>query len=101
VCIIVHIKSFKVSPTELEEELRNVNGIADVAVIGVPDKAHGEVPKAFVVKKAGAEVTEQQISEYLKGRVAEFKFLRGGVSFVQEIPRSAAGKIERKALKSL
>jgi len=51
--------------------LRNVNGIADVAVIGVTDKAHGEVPKAFVVRKSGAEVTEQQISEYLKGRVSE------------------------------
>lgn len=90
---------FKVSPTELEEELRNVNGIADVAVIGVLDKANDEVPKAFVVKKSGAEVTEQQIHEYLKGRLAEYKYLKGGISFVKEIPRSAAGKIERNALK--
>jgi 4-coumarate--CoA ligase len=85
----------------LEEELRNVDGVADVAVIGVTHKAHGEVPKAFVVKKPGAEVTEQQISDYLKSKVAEYKYLRGGVSFVQEIPRSAAGKIERKFLQSL
>lgn len=81
--------------------MRNIDGIADVAVIGVTDRADGEVPKAFVVKKAGAEVTEQKISEFLKGRVVEYKYLKGGVSFVQEIPRSAAGKIERKALKNM
>jgi len=90
-----------VSPTELEEEVRKMDGVADVAVIAIPDDKFGEVPKAFVVKKAGAEISEQQITQFMEPRVADFKQLRGGVQFLKEIPRSAAGKILRKDLKNV
>jgi 4-coumarate--CoA ligase len=91
----------QVSPTELEEELRQMEGIADVAVGGIADDAFGEVPRAYVVKKPDSNITDEEISKYLKARVADFKQLRGGVCFVKEIPRSAAGKIIRKDLKEV
>jgi acyl-CoA synthetase (AMP-forming)/AMP-acid ligase II len=81
--------------------LRTIPELGDVAVVGVADSDAGEVPRAFVVKKAGAELTEQAIRDFLKDKVASFKQLKGGVRFVDAIPRSAAGKILRKDLKNL
>lgn len=91
----------QVSPTELEEILRKIPELGDVAVVGVPDRDAGEVPRAFVVKKPGADLTEQKIKDFLKDKVASFKQLKGGVRFVDAIPRSTAGKILRKDLKTL
>ncbi|XP_059482016.1 probable 4-coumarate--CoA ligase 1 [Neocloeon triangulifer] len=96
---LIKVKGFQVSPTELEALLIKCEGVADVAVIGVPDERSGEVPKAFIVKKPGSTVTVESINEYLESKVAEYKQLRGGVKFVDAIPRSAAGKILRKNLK--
>jgi 4-coumarate--CoA ligase len=91
----------QVSPTELEEILRMIPELADVAVVGVADGDSGEVPRAFVVRKEGTELTEQKITDFLKDKVASFKQLKGGVRFVDGIPRSTAGKILRKDLKHL
>lgn len=91
----------QVSPTELEEILRTIPEIGDVAVVGVADSDWGELPRAFVVKKPGVELKEQTIQDFLKDKVASFKQLKGGVRFVDVIPRSTAGKILRKDLKHL
>ena len=68
-------------------------------MIGVPDDRAGELPKAFVVKKANHEITEEEIVKYIEERVAPYKNLRGGVEFIDKIPRSLSGKILRRALK--
>ena len=68
-------------------------------MIGVPDDRAGELPKAFVVKKANHEITEEEIVKYIEERVAPHKILRGGVEFIDKIPRSLSGKILRRELK--
>lgn len=54
-------------PAELESVLLEHPGVADVAVIGVPDERAGELPRAFVVKKPGVGVTEEEIVHFMKG----------------------------------
>lgn len=78
----------------------NVN---DVAVIGV-DQDHTEVPRAYVVLSQGIErspVVGERMREWIDSRVSHHKRLRGGVRFVDEIPKSAAGKILRRNLKDV
>ena len=72
--------------------------IDDVAVIGVPDRKAGEIPKAFVVRQG--DVTSEAIMEYVAKRVAPQKKLRGGVEFVDKIPKSPSGKILRRFLRN-
>ncbi|XP_059481833.1 uncharacterized protein LOC132200407 [Neocloeon triangulifer] len=98
---LIKVKGLQVSPTELEEILIKMDGIADVAVVGVPDEIAGELPKAYVVKKPGSNITEDEVCTFLEPHVANFKHLKGGVQFVNEIPKNAAGKVLRKNLKDL
>ena len=69
--------------------------IADAAVIPSPDEEHGEIPKAFVVRKG--ELSEQDVMDYVAARVAPFKKLRL-VEFIDQIPKSPTGKILRREL---
>lgn len=73
--------------------------IEDAAVIGVPDLEAGELPKAFVV--INGEITTDEILTYVTEQVAPFKKLRGGVTFIDKIPKSTSGKILRRELKKL
>ena len=71
--------------------------INDAAVIGIPDEKTGELPKAFVVPKG--DITPEDIADFVAERVAPHKKLRGGVEFIDKIPKSASGKILRKDLR--
>ena len=88
---------------ELEGILMDYQNIHDVAVIGVDLKEeHTEVPRAYVVPAPGGatdEAAAEEIVRWMDGKVAYYKKLRGGVRFVNEIPKSAAGKILRRVLK--
>ena len=66
---------------------------------GITDERSGELPRAFVVRSSD-DLTEQQVEDYVRGRVAEHKQLKGGVKFIKEIPKSASGKIQRRLLKT-
>lgn len=72
--------------------------IDDVAVIGVPDVLAGELPKAFVVRRG--DVSSDDIVKFVAERVAPHKKLRGGVEFIDQIPKSPSGKILRRLLRS-
>jgi acyl-CoA synthetase (AMP-forming)/AMP-acid ligase II len=97
---LIKYKGFQVPPAELEGLLLEHPGLADAAVIPVPDAEADELPKAFVVRKPGAEaLTEDEVKAFIKERVVHYKRLRGGVEFVEAIPKSASGKILRRVLK--
>ena len=87
------------APAELENLLRGLPGVADVAVIGVPHERSGEVPRAYVVR-AAAGLREADVTRRVAEQLARHKQLAGGVEFVSTIPKSAAGKILRKDLKA-
>ena len=95
---LIKYKGFQVPPAELEALLTTHPAVADAAVIGIPDEEAGELPKAFVVLKPGAEATSEDVSEFVNGQVATYKHLRL-FEFIDEIPKSASGKILRRFLR--
>lgn len=96
---LIKVKGFQVPPAELEEILRDHPDIADAAVIGIPHATAGEVPRAYVVPK-NPNLTEKEVKDYVKKKVAEYKKLSGGVEFIDVIPKNATGKILRRELKA-
>ena len=86
-------------PAELEATLLTHPDIADAAVVGVVDPDTGEeVPKAFVVTQHGAQLTADQVMDYVAQRVAPYKKVRR-VDFIDAVPKSASGKILRRELR--
>ena len=102
---LIKYKGFQVAPAELEGLLVGCELVDDVAVIGVRDERQAtEVPLACVVVKEGVEKgeeSERRIVEWLAERVAGHKRLRGGVKWIDEVPKSASGKILRRVLKDM
>ncbi|MEH3143204.1 MAG: 4-coumarate--CoA ligase family protein [Mycobacterium kyogaense] len=96
---LIKYKGYQVPPAELEAVLLGHPGIADAAVIGVPNDEGEEVPKAYVVKQADGELTEDEVIEFVAGQVAPYKKVRQ-VQFIDAIPKSASGKILRKDLRN-
>ena len=89
----------QVAPAELEDVLRSLSGVKDVAVIGVKSEREGELPRAYIVR-ADESLTEESVNTFMREQVSSHKQLAGGIEFVQTIPKSAAGKILRKELKA-
>lgn len=96
---LIKVKGFQVPPAELEGVLRSHPDVQDAAVIGVPHELYGEVPRAYVVAKKGRDLSAEGLQEFVTGKVAQYKQLKGGVEFVSEIPKNAAGKILRRQIK--
>ncbi len=88
-----------VYPAEVENAIFGCPGVADVAVIGVPDPKWGEAVKAMVVPAPGAEVTAEAVIAHARSRVAGFKTPKS-VEFVDALPRNAAGKVLRRELRA-
>jgi acyl-CoA synthetase (AMP-forming)/AMP-acid ligase II len=85
-------------PAEVENAIFGHPRVSEVAVIGVPDEKWGEVVKAFVVPKAGAPPSAQEIIAWAAERIARYK-LPKIVEFVAELPRNHTGKVLRRALR--
>ena len=97
---LIKYKGNQVAPAELEAVLTSHPKIADAAVIGIWDEQQEtELPLAFVVKQPAASLTDREVADFVKGNLASYKQLRGGVSFLDQIPKSASGKILRKDLR--
>ncbi len=100
---LIKYKGFQVPPAELEGLIASHPKVADVAVVGVYEEEQAtEVPRAYIVPAPGVEggkETEAEIASWLAGRVARHKRLRGGIRFIDEVPKSASGKILRRVLK--
>jgi len=93
---LIKVKGLQVAPAELEDVLRGLEAVKDVAVIGVEDERAGQLPRAFIVKEGA--LTEEEVHGYMQQQVSGHKQLKGGVVFVEQIPKSASGKILRREL---
>lgn len=87
-------------PREIEEFLHTMPGIKDVQVVGVPDKRYGEVPGAFIVLHEGADVTEEDVRDFCRERIARYKSPRY-VFFVEKYPTTANEKIQKYRLREI
>lgn len=118
---LIKYKGWQVPPAELEALLMRHESIIDCAVIGIPDPAAGELPAAFIVKRPGklsssslttcikminsfflgSILTSADVETWVESKVSNHKRLRGGVQFIDAIPRTASGKILRRKLKEV
>ena len=94
------MNALQVAPAELEAVLLENSEVADAAVVGIT--IHGEeFPRAYIALKPEAQgkVTPGDIHSFMKQRVAKHKQLVGGVAFIDEVPKLASGKIQRKLMR--
>lgn len=91
---------FNVYPAEIEQVLARMDGVADAAVIGVPDERLGEVGRAYLVTRPGADLDEESVIAYTREYLANFKAPRS-VRFVDALPRNAGGKVVKSQLREL
>ncbi len=89
---------FNVYPRELEEVLMTHEGVSLCAIVGVASNEHGEEVKAYIVKKDGVELTENEIIQWCKANMASYKYPRF-VEFLESLPMTATGKILKRELR--
>jgi fatty-acyl-CoA synthase len=87
-----------ISSVEVEGALLRHPAVDEAAIVGLPSEKWGETPHAFVVLRQGATATEDELREFLRGRVAHYKVPRG-ITFVTELPKTATGKIQKFVLR--
>ena len=96
---LIKFKGFQVAPAELEALIITHPKVADVAVIGIADDEAGEVPKAFVTAVEGETVTLEEIQALVAEHLVSYKQIKV-LEVIEAIPKSAAGKILRKELRT-
>ena len=88
---------FNVYPAEIEQTLARLDGVTESAVVGVPDERLGEVGRAYLTLRDGADLDEERVIAYAREHLANFKVPRS-VVFLDAFPRNAAGKILKREL---
>ncbi len=87
-------------PREIEEFLYHLPGVRDVQVAGVPSKKYGEEVGAFIILDEGASLTEEEVRDWCRGKIARYKIPKY-VFFVKEYPLTGSGKIQKFKLREL
>lgn len=96
---IMKIKGYHLNPSEIESIIEQIEGVAHVAVIGIPDDIATILPAAVIVKQSGFnDLTEDVVKNYVAGKLPEYKHLHGGVFFVDVLPLTPSGKIKKREL---
>ncbi|NRA42942.1 MAG: AMP-binding protein [Pseudomonadales bacterium] len=91
---------FNVYPAELENSISAIDGVVQVAIIGVPDARMGEVGKAFIVKAPGSNLSIDEVTAFCKANMANYKVPRS-IEFIDIMPMNASGKILKTELRKL
>ncbi|MGH1565345.1 AMP-binding protein [Mumia sp. DW29H23] len=96
---LINAAGYKVWPREVEDVLYTHPAVREAAVVGVPDEYRGETVHAFVSLQPGASATEAELIAHCRERMAAYKYPRA-IGFVDELPKTASGKILRRELRS-
>ena len=97
---MINVSGYKVWPRDVEDALYGHDSVKEVAVVGVPDEYRGEVVKAFVSLRQGESASEEELIAFCKERMAAYKYPRK-IEFIEELPKTATGKILRRELRNL
>jgi len=89
-----------VYPAEIEKVIRQIPGVLDVSVIGVPDQKWGEVPKAFIERREETSLTPEDVIRHCRSKLAGYKVPKA-VAFIKELPRTSSGKVLKRDLREL
>jgi long-chain acyl-CoA synthetase len=95
---LIKFRGYSVYPREIEDVLYEHPSVKIAAVVGKPEEGSGEIPKAFIVLKEGAEATEEEMIEFVRERIAPYKRIRE-VEFRDELPMTLVGKVLKKDLR--
>jgi long-chain acyl-CoA synthetase len=95
---IIIVGGFNVYPQEVEAILSEHPAVNTPVVVGMPNDISGEVPKAYIVKNSGVEVSEGELIKFCKERLSHYKVPRS-IEFVDSLPISSTGKILRRVLR--
>ncbi|KAI9249131.1 hypothetical protein BDA99DRAFT_608756 [Phascolomyces articulosus] len=102
---LIKFKGFQVAPAEVEALLMGMTEVADCGVVGIYDTAQAtELPRAYVVAQAGVKADDdlaKKITDYVAKNLTNYKQLRGGVRFLDAIPKNASGKIMRRQIREI
>ena len=96
---VITSSGYRIGPAEIEDCLLTHPDVATCGVIGKPDKLRTEIVKAYVVRRAGAEVTEEDLQNWVKERLASYSYPRE-IEFLEALPMTVTGKVIRKDLKA-
>jgi long-chain acyl-CoA synthetase len=95
---MIIVSGFNVYPAEVEQIIKSMPEVNEVAVIGIPDPAHGEMVKACIVKEPGANLTEAEVIKFCHDKLAAYKTPHA-VEFYESLPKSPVGKILKRELR--
>uniref|UniRef100_A0A1B0CQ59 Putative acyl-coa synthetase n=1 Tax=Lutzomyia longipalpis TaxID=7200 RepID=A0A1B0CQ59_LUTLO len=98
---ILKYNNFHVTPSEIEEILETHPGVSQAVVVGIPDPVFTDLPAALVICKQGKQVSEEQLTEMIEKTLPDYKKLRGGIYFVDNLPMTASGKIQKFRAKDI
>ncbi len=96
---LIKVAGLKVYPLQVEQALLEHPGIREAAVVGMEEKRHGCVPKAFVVPQPGVRLEEEDLTRHCKGRLAAYMVPKA-FRLLESLPTTGSGKIDKKALLS-
>ncbi|KAJ0173170.1 hypothetical protein K1T71_011346 [Dendrolimus kikuchii] len=99
--LLLKYRNYQISPTEVENVIRQHPGVLDVAVTGIQDQECGDLAVACVVPRPGYKVNAQEIKDLVKENLSDTKQLRGGVIFMNEFPMTPTTKTNRILLKQI
>ncbi|XP_049837938.1 uncharacterized protein LOC126282324 [Schistocerca gregaria] len=97
----VKTKGHHVSSVLLEGLLYKHPAVLEAAVVGVPDPLAAELPRAYVALKSGEQVSAEELANFVNAEVSDHKKLRGGVVFLEKLPRTSTGKVCKRILREL
>jgi len=95
---LIKYRGYSVYPMEIEDVIYEHPAVKLCAVVGRPDEVSGEIPKAYIVLKEGAEATEEEMIQFVRERVAPYKRIRE-VEFREELPMTLVGKVLKRTLR--